>query len=367
MERASSSPQSKGRFVTSRRQRPRHHGAAFFLGCFAAAGLLANALAAFGQTPQPMPSPVSAQTVGIYLTAIRDIDTSRNSFLAEFYIWTQSPANSPDPLAKVTIVRARTQTILYEWREKFNNQIWSLRKYRCELINDWYLANFPFDKHILAIAVVPNSDEYISPNYQVDEKNSGMAKHIAPHAWRISNFKILSQNVGYESNFGDPNATAPYQYNAVAASCLLIREPWRLFFKLLAGAYLAAVAALLGCYMKTNQPPVFAGRMGLQIACLFAAIINHRDIATATGERYTFMLTDALQLLIYVLIFASLVLTLRSRSLAERNQEARAVREERRITLCLALLFLLLNGSLIWGALAATPSLNMLRMIQIGD
>ncbi len=119
--------------------------------------------------------------------------------------------------------------------------------------------------------------------------------------------------------------------------------------------------------MKTNHPPVFAGRIGLQIACLFAAIINHREIGNAAGQRDPFILPDALQLLTYVLIFISLVLTLRSRSLNERNQETRALREERRVTLCLALLFLLLNGALVWAALAATPISSMLRTIQIGD
>jgi hypothetical protein len=133
------------------------------------------------------------------------------------------------------------------------------------------------------------------------------------------------------------------------------------------GAYLSAGAALLGYYMETNIPPVFAGRMGLQIACLFAAIINHRDIVNATGHKDAFMLPDALQLLTYLLIFASLVLTLRSRRLSVRNQEECALRDDRRATLFLALLFLVLNVVLVWGALAAPPSSNMLRMIQFGD
>jgi hypothetical protein len=338
------------------------------MSCAATLAVLADHPGAIGQTPQPMPSPVSAQTiVGIYLTGIHDIDTSRNTFVADFYLWAKSPASAPDPLAEVAIVRAKTQTILAEWREKSGNRNWSSRKYRCELLNDWHLANFPFDRHVLAIAVVPNSDAYISPSYQVDLENSGITANIAPDGWRVSKFKIFNQRVSYGSNFGDPTAAFPYQYNAVAATFLLSRKPWRLFFKVLAGAYLAAIAALLGCYMKTNHPPVFSGRMGLQIACLFAAIINHRDIANVTGQRYVFMLPDAIQLLTYVLIFASLVLTLYSRGLTERNREERAVRTERRITLCLGFLFLLLNVTFVWGALATKESTSMLRTIQVGD
>jgi uncharacterized MnhB-related membrane protein len=254
-----------------------------------------------------------------------------------------------------------------EWVEKFGDHTWSLRKYRCEFLNDWKLTNFPLDKHVLAIAVILNSDEFAPPKFQLDEKNSGMAKQIAPHGWTVSNFRISSQTVAYGSNFGDPDTASPYVYNAVSATFLLTRRPWRLLFKLMSGAYLAAVAALVGCYMKTEHPPIFSGRMGLQIGCLFAAIVNHREMGGAIGQKAMFLLPDALQLLTYILIFVSLLLTIRSRSLNERNQQMRAIREERRMSLCLALLFIILNAAFVWAALATAPSHNMLRLIQIGD
>jgi hypothetical protein len=368
MERRSSNTRPRDRVIHSRSQRFGRTLAARWSCCIATAGLAAIAPAALAQTPQPPPSPAAAlTTVGIFLTAIHDIDPSRDTFLADFYVWTWSPAYAPDPLANVTVTRAITQRTLYEWKYKFGDQLWSLRKYRCEVINDWNLANFPFDSHVLAIAVVPNSDHYISPSYQVDKTNSGMARDIAPHGWRATSFEAFTKSVAYGSNFGDPKATVPYHYNAVAASFLLTRKPWQLFLKLMAGAYLAAGAALLGCYMKTNQPPIFSGRMGLQIACLFAAILNHRDIGRTAGQNDAFMLPDALQLLTYVLIFASLGITLRSRSLSELDQVTRAVTQERRMTLLLALIYITLNVVLIWGALAAAPESKMVQLFQIGD
>jgi hypothetical protein len=50
-----------------------------------------------------------------------------------------------------------------------------------------YLTAIP---GVLAIAVVPNSDAFAPPKFQLDEKSSGMAKQIAPHGWksRISGF-----------------------------------------------------------------------------------------------------------------------------------------------------------------------------------
>jgi heme/copper-type cytochrome/quinol oxidase subunit 3 len=105
----------------------------------------------------------------------------------------------------------------------------------------------------------------------------------------------------------------------------------------------------------------------LQIGCLFAAIVNQREMSGAVGQKAMFLLPNALQLLTYLLIFASLLLTIRSRALSERNQQMRAIKEKRRISLCLALLFIILNAAFVWAALATAPSHNMLRLIQIGD
>jgi hypothetical protein len=57
--------------------------------------------------------------------------------------------------------------VLYEWKQNFRDWMWSLRKYRCEILDNWDLKNFPFDDHILAIAVIPNADENTSPNYHL--------------------------------------------------------------------------------------------------------------------------------------------------------------------------------------------------------
>ena len=176
-----------------------------------------------------IPQPAAKVTVGIYISAVSDIDTNRDSFVADFHVWSYSPANASDPLASVSIARARSQTVLYQWKEKFGDQLWSLRKFRCEISNKWAMSNFPFDRHVLAIAVVPNSDEYVQPVYTIDEKNSGLGNNLALVGWHTENFRVFTQDVTYGSNFGNPHAAGPYQYRAVTASFLLTRKPWGLF------------------------------------------------------------------------------------------------------------------------------------------
>jgi hypothetical protein len=129
----------------------------------------------------------------------------------------------------------------------------------------------------------------------------------------------------------------------------------------------AAGAALLGCYMKTDQPPIFSGRMGVQIASLFAAILNHREIGGVLGQRNNFTRLDLLQIAVYLVIFVSPILTLRSRSAAEREGLARSVRLDRRMSLVLAIIFLAFNIAVVVGALISVPNPNIIQVIQAGD
>jgi predicted membrane protein len=112
---------------------------------------------------------------------------------------------------------------------------------------------------------------------------------------------------------------------------------------------------MLACLMKTNQPPIFAGRMGLQIACLFAFIINHRSTNSSVGRDDAFCLLDTLHLIIYALIFAAIFITLRSRMLNDRGEEKQAIRWERRMTLVLAALFAAANLLFIPAAIFTPP------------
>jgi len=53
-----------------------------------------------------------------------------------------------------------------------------------------------------------------------------------------------------------------------AAAVVMERDAFWLFLKLISGGYIAFAAAMLACLMKTTQPPVFSGRMVLQISCI---------------------------------------------------------------------------------------------------
>jgi hypothetical protein len=305
-------------------------------------------------------------TVGLYLQSLSMIDTSANSFTVDFYLWTVSSAAGPDPLAPFSLPQSQNRKILENWIERSEETLWSVRQVRAVMAKDWDMSNYPFDRHRVQLVIGPYSDASEVPPFVIDQKNSGFGSLAATTGWDIQDFHLSVKSVKYPTNFGDPFAHEKNNsYKWVVASFELHRQGAWIFANLMVGANIAFFAAMLACFMKTNHPPIFAGRMSLQIAALFAIIINHRQILPTGGRLTITTLPDELHLRLYLLVFASLLLTLRSRMLNEAGREEFAVRWERRGTLILLAIFLIANITLVTRAITAPPARDMSDNITI--
>jgi len=253
----------------------------------AAAFLLTAFLAASAHAERSKPDTSRPTKIGVFLNSIFDINPSRNSYVADIYIWSLSPATGPDPLAHVTFPRAKSQTIIEQWSEIYQDTLWSVRRFRCDMNKEWDLGDYPFDLHIVNILIGTYAGAATLPPLEVDTVDSG--------------------------------------------------------------------AVMLACLMKTIHPPIFSGRMGLQIACLFSVIINHRSTNSSLGRDDVFCLLDSLHLIIYALLFAAILITLRSRMLNDRSEEKQATRWERPMTLVLVALFATANLLFIPTAILTPP------------
>jgi hypothetical protein len=320
----------------------------------AAALLLTAFLVASADAESLKPDTTRPTKIGVFLNSIFDINPGRDSYVADLYVWSLSPATGPDPLAHVAFPRAKSQTVIEKWSEMNGDTLWSVRRFRCDMTKDWDIGDYPFDMHILNIVIGPYADALILPPLELDTAHSGANADAVSKGWRLQGFQVEAKTLTYATNFGDPSPeNQPYTW--IAASFELDRHGWWLFLKLMTGAYIAFASAMLACLMKTNQPPIFAGRMGLQIACLFAVIINHRSTNSSVGRDDVFCLLDTLHLIIYALIFAAIFITLRSRMLNDRGEEKQAIRWERRMTLVLAAVFAAANLLFIPTAIFTPP------------
>ncbi|HEY5813507.1 MAG TPA: hypothetical protein VIT23_12745 [Terrimicrobiaceae bacterium] len=310
----------------------------------------------FSAYAQPSKPDTSRPTkIGVFLNAVFDIDPGRDSYAADLYVWSLSPAKGPDPLAQVSFPRARFLTILEKWSEIDGDIFWSVRRFRCEMNEEWDVTDYPFDVHVVNILIGSYAGAAILPPMEVDNAHSGVNTASSSIGWHLSDFHLNVGTVSYATNFGDPSLTADEPKPWVIASFELSRNSWPLFLKLVTGAYVAFAASMLACLMKTDQPPIFAGRVGLQIACLFSIILNHRFTSSSMGKEDIFGLLDTLHLTSYVLLFAAIFVTLRSRVLNERTHGKGAVRFERSATLGLVTIFVLVNLFVISRAILTPP------------
>lgn len=328
----------------------------FRLVCLLAAILgLAIPATLLGQQALPAPGATSAPpkvqpersnvSVGIYLVSLYDIAPATSSFLIDFYVWTNQKSAAFDPLASAVFPGTRQLEVLFQSVRDVDGVQWSLRRYRGTFYHDWNLQNFPFDKHQLKVQLRDSVHRVREVYYQPDTDTSGVDRQFDLPGWRISDFRIAVEDVEYGTTFGDPAADEDsYRvFSWTTATVVMKRDALWLFMKLLTGGYIAFGAAMFACLMKTTQPPVFAGRMGLQISCLFAAIINNRTTDAILGRDDQFTLPDMLHLLIYIIIFLAMVITLRSRVLCEKGEEERAKKFERRATMVMVVLFVVTN------------------------
>jgi hypothetical protein len=324
--------------------------------CWAASVLAADpASSTTGTTPAPASSiaPPEKVSIGIYLTALFDLDPASQSFDADFILWTDRPAtgaNQENPLDNIVFPGSRQVQVLFQSTRVVDGVQWCLRRYHARFFYDWNLGNFPFDRHRILLAMRDHSNDGRRITYVPDIKNSGVSDNIDLPGWRVEDFNIETTEVEYRTTFGRPGASEHYSSPWVKTTVVLHRNASSVFIKLMTGAYIAFGAAMLACFMKLDHPPVFSGRMVLLISCLFATIVNNRATDSAMGREEIFTLPDLLHVLIYISIFAAMVVTLRARVLCERGQLVMATHMERRVTLGIVALFAVANVILIWRA-----------------
>ncbi len=170
-----------------------------------AALLLTAFLVASAQAESLKPDTSRPTKIGVFLNSIFDINPGRDSYVADLYVWSLSPATGPDPLAQVAFPRAKSQTVVEKGSEMHGDTLWSVRRFRCDMTKNWDLGDYPFDMHILNIVIGPYADAFILPPLEVDTAHSGANENSTSKGWRLKDFQVKVKTVTYATNFGDPS------------------------------------------------------------------------------------------------------------------------------------------------------------------
>jgi hypothetical protein len=303
--------------------------------------------------------------LGVFIVSTFNVDPSKGSYTVLFYIWATGPLDDPDPLSSIQFPRAVTSTVLSENRDIRGDKQWVLKAYRCEMLNEWDLHSYPFDEHTVSLVFRISPPDGKKYTIDLDTADSGIAQKRIEGGWQITDFQLFKYRLSYQSNFGDPtDGKRPTDW--IVASFKMTRLPWVVFFRLMSGAYVSVMIALLGCLMKTEHPPVFSGRISMQVACLLAAVVNQREIGSAIGARSFYSLPDSLHVLCYLCILAAFLVTLRSRKFNDEGQPLKALRWEKRVSLMVLVVFILANFACAWLIIEPNTPPDLAQIVEMG-
>jgi hypothetical protein len=291
---------------------------------FAAAAVLVlvAALPLRAQAPAP-PSPAGPErvVVGVYVTQIYDLDPAGNSFTASFWLWTRHRGGNIRPLDTIHILGAKKVESEPTLTQVKAGQVWDQKFFRAVIRYAWELREYPFDKHNFAIRFEEGLYDGEALIYVPDRVQSGMDPAAMGSRWGIISFRFDTELRKSLTTYGDPTLSKPKSFSAHGEAIVYAERRQRIIFvKLLIGAYVALLLAMLSYRIKTEQPTLFSARLGLLVGSLFATVVNLRSTESVLGRTDDFTLVDKIHITISVYILVAAFAALVSRRLCEGDR-----------------------------------------------
>lgn len=284
---------------------------------------LVAALPLRAQAPAPAAAGPERVVVGVYVTQIYDLDPTGNSFTATFWLWTRHRGGNIRPLDTIHILGAKkvesepTLTLVKA------GQVWDQKFFRAVIRYAWELREYPFDEHNFAIRFEEGLYDSETVIYVPDRGQSGIDLAAMGSRWNIGSFRFDTELRRSPTTYGDPTLNKPKSFGAQGVVTVYAeRRQTVIFWKLLIGAYVALLLAMLSYRIKTDQPTLFSARLGLLVGSLFATVVNLRSTEAVLGRTDDFTLVDKIHITISLYILVAAVAALLSRHLCERDRAA---------------------------------------------
>src|SRR4051812_3526318 len=285
----------------------------------------AAALSLFAILPLRAQSPPTAGpervVVGIYVMQIYDLDPAGNSFTATFWLWTRHRDGNIRPLDTIHIVGAKKVESEPTLTQVKDGQVWDQKFFRAVIRYAWELREYPFDEHNFVIRFEEGLYDSESVVYVPDRMQSGIDLAAMGSRWNVNSFDFATELRRSPTTYGDPTLTKAKSYSAHGVVTVYAeRRQTIIFVKLLIGAYVALLLAMLSYRIKTEQPTLFSARLGLLVGSLFATVVNLRSTEAVLGRTDDFTLVDKIHITISVYILVAAFAALLSRRLSERER-----------------------------------------------
>jgi len=279
-------------------------------------GALLALLALPALTPVASAETPNEVRVGVYVTRFNDLDMARRSFDITFWGWYMTTAPDYNPLDTIEITNAKkvsTKFILtqmkedHPWNGEKATVYWHQAKYTANIIKDWDVTNYPFDRQDLIIRLEDAMNDIGSVILVPDNAGSGIDDDVVLPGWTIKSFGVSAEENKYLTNYGDQTGADSGAFSRVVAKMTIEREGCRVFINVFTGFFVSFLLVFITYCMGTNKTGF--PRVGVISGAIFAAIGNKSIVDNTLPDSSGFSLADGVELASFAAIVFALAIT----------------------------------------------------------
>jgi hypothetical protein len=262
--------------------------------------------------------------VGIYITSIHDIDFKQKEYAVNFWLWLKYKNKAFNFLQNLEVPQAKTVEKSFSTVDSSGDQVFMMMKLQCVMKDSWRIANFPFDRQSLRLAIENSQYDSRSLIFVADTVGQHFDPRFTLRGWRIDSCILNTGIKQYETGFGDESLARPHtEYSTFRVRLSIKRDAGGLFWKMFIGMYIAFLISYICFYIHTDG---IDSRFGLSVGSLFAVIGNKYIIDSSLPESTSFTLVDTLHGLTLFFIFAVITATAYSLKLVKNDNAVKARR-----------------------------------------
>lgn len=276
--------------------------------------------------PTPAPKAPTDVTVGLYIVQLDDPSLKDSQFNCVFWVWFKWKGDAAlNPLKKFEVVGGVIEGTENEETIPSDSVNYQCAKVRARITQDFDLARFPVDQHVLQLSVEETTDGVDAIRYVPDVRNSKMQKSIALSGWVLGTPTAAASTITYDSTFGDPAEpeTGTSGYSRMTLSVPVSRPGMGYPVKMFWSLYLSVFVALLAFMIK---PIDLDPRFGLGVGAVFAAMASAYVISSSLPDGNQVTLADKVVMIAIGFIVASIIESIVSLRMFQAGKEHASAR-----------------------------------------
>ncbi|MBC7827529.1 MAG: hypothetical protein H7122_07280 [Chitinophagaceae bacterium] len=290
-------------------------------------------------------------SLGIYINSIYDFRLDEKSFMADVWLWVNYKNDSLDFENSLDFPNSKTAEFSHFTKEKKGGWNWVTQKCKAQVMHQWDVSCFPFDKQHLRIEIEDSEYDTSQLVYLADQANSKLDTSFNSNEWHIEKFMVYEDVRTYQTTYGNPELSGKSSYPRVVAEIIIQRNnSWIMLAKLLTGAYVAFFISCLVFFVSSENQD---SRFGLCVGALFAAIGNKYIVESIVPTSTTNSLMDNVHNLTFTFILLIVVIIVISLSLFESDdvrKKALSLRLDKYAFFSTLVLYCVVNAVLIYNA-----------------